>query len=283
MKDFNQQQTLFIRQHWFKISVVILLLYAIFSKDMEIKLEFSKPDAVETVVSQSDDQATPAAMPAAAGNAVAGNAIAGSAATGRTTGNATTGRAGTGAAGGTSPTATRPAQRPEHRAEQLNIIGGYSQSAGAEDALYNSMLTAGGERLTALAERFAKVAQAEQHKFGIPASITLASLLLYSQGGRAALVQKGNNFFAMPCTADWVGDTVNEGGRCYRYYESAWMSIRDHSLFMTTGKQTKFRQLRGKPYREWARAIERLGVSPHPHIGGQLLRTIERFELQQYD
>lgn len=272
MKDFNQQQTLFIRQHWFKISVVILLLYAIFSKDMEIKLEFSKPDAVETVVSQSDDQAAPAAMPAAAGNMATGRTAAG---------NVTTGRAGTVAA-----TTAQPAQRPaasQHRAEQLNIIGGYSQSAGTEDALYNSMLTAGGERLTALAERFAKVAQAEQNKFGIPASITLASLLLYSQGGKAALVQKGNNFFAMPCTADWVGDTVNEGGRCYRYYESAWMSIRDHSLFMTTGKQTKFRQLRGKPYREWARAIERVGVTPHPHIGGQLLRTIERFELQQYD
>ena len=250
MKDFNQQNTLFIRQHWFKISVVILLLYAIFSKDMEIKLEFSKPDAAETVLSQSDDPAVPAAVPAA-----------------------------------TSP-ATRAAQRPagsQHRAEQLNIIGGYRQPAEAEDALYNAMSSVGNSQLVALAERFAKVAQAEQNKFGIPASITLASLLLYSQGGKAALVQKGNNFFALPCTTDWVGDTVNEGGRCYRYYESAWMSIRDHSLFMTTGKQTKFRQLRGKPYREWARAIERLGVSPHPHIGGQLLRTIERFELQQYD
>jgi hypothetical protein len=61
------------------------------------------------------------------------------------------------------------------------------------------------------------------------------------------------------------------------------MSIRDHSLFMTTGKQTKFRQLRGKPYREWARAIERTAVYPHPHMASQLLRTIERFELQQYD
>lgn len=262
MKNFNQQNTLFIRQHWFKISVVILLLYAIFSKDMEIKLEFSKPDEVETVVSQTDDQAAPAAMPAAAGSTATGRAAAGAAA------------------------ATQPAQRPaasQQRAEQLNIIGGYRQSAGAEDALYNAMSSVGNSQLVALAERFAKVAQAEQNKFGIPASITLASLMLYSQGGKAALIQKGNNFFAMPCTTDWVGDTVNEGGRCYRYYESAWMSIRDHSLFMTTGKQTKFRQLRGKPYREWARAIERVGVSPHPHIGGQLLRTIERFELQQYD
>ena len=192
MKDFNQQNTLFIRQHWFKISVVILLLYAIFSKDMEIKLEFSKPDAVETVVSQSDDQAAPAAMPAAAGNMATGRTAAG---------NVTTGRAGTVAA-----TTAQPAQRPaasQHRAEQLNIIGGYSQSAGTEDALYNSMLSVGGERLTALAERFAKVAQAEQNKFGIPASITLASLLLYSQGGKAALVQKGNNF--LPCPAQPTG------------------------------------------------------------------------------
>jgi len=280
MKDFNTQDFPFIRQHWFKISLVILLLYAIFSKDMEIKLEFSKPDAVETVLSETSDPA--AARPASVGS---GTAAAGA---GSSRAAAATGRAGTAssraaAAGDTDATTTRTDPPTQRRAEQLNIIGGYSSSTEGEDALYTAMLSAGDTRLTALAERFAQVAAAEQAKFGIPASITLASLLLHSQGGKAALVQKGNNFFAMPCTPDWLGDTVNEGGRCYRYYESAWMSIRDHSLFMTTGKQTKFRQLRGKPYREWARAIERTAVYPHPHMASQLLRTIERFELQQYD
>lgn len=275
MKDFNTQDFPFIRQHWFKITLVILLLYAIFSKDMEIKLEFSKPDAVETVLSETSPAAPAAAQPARAGGAPAARAAtAGEARAG--SGTATRAAAADARAGSGNPAVPR-------RAEQLNIIGGYSQSTEAEDALYTAMLSAGNTRLTALAERFAQVAAAEQAKFGIPASITLASLLLHSQGGKAALVQKGNNFFAMPCTPDWLGDTVNEGGRCYRYYESAWMSIRDHSLFMTTGKQTKFRQLRGKPYREWARAIERTAVYPHPHMASQLLRTIERFELQQYD
>ncbi len=272
MKDFNTQDFPFIRQHWFKISLVILLLYAIFSKDMEIKLEFSKPEAVETVLSETS-------APAAARPASVGSSPAAGPADGRT--GATAGRAA--AAGDTDATTTRTDPPTQRRAEQLNIMGGYSSSTEGEDALYTAMLSAGNTRLSALADRFAKVAAAEQAKFGIPASITLASLLLYSQGGQSALVNKGNNFFAMPCTADWLGDTVNEGGRCYRYYESAWMSIRDHSLFMTTGKQTKFRQLRGKPCREWARAIERSAIYPHPHIASQLLRTIERFELQQYD
>ena len=46
-------------------------------------------------------------------------------------------------------------------------------------------------------KRFAKVAQGEMHKYGIPASITLAQGLLESNAGKSPLANKYNNHFGI--------------------------------------------------------------------------------------
>ncbi len=132
-------------------------------------------------------------------------------------------------------------------------------------------------------DRFSKVARSEQQKFGIPASIVLASGLLFSQAGNADAVRVGNNFFVLPCTSDWEGATFDQSRRCLRGYESAWMSFRDHSYFITTGEFARLRSLGPVDYQAWAAGLERLGFGETPHLAKQLQLVVERFELQEFD
>lgn len=128
--------------------------------------------------------------------------------------------------------------------------------AAVVEGVLSGMSTA---EVTAFVRRFGKVAANEEGKFGIPAALTLGHGLLMSQGGAAAIAVQGNNFFRLRCTPDWQGLTLEADGNCYRHYETAWMSFRDHSLFITTGKFSSTRELRGQDYRRWIATLQKLG------------------------
>ncbi|MEZ4988463.1 MAG: glucosaminidase domain-containing protein [Saprospiraceae bacterium] len=90
--------------------------------------------------------------------------------------------------------------------------------------------------IEAFVQRFQHVAQSEQEKFGIPASIILAHALLQSNAGTLPVASVGYNYFALPCTSDWEDQTQDgSSSECLRKYNNAWLSFRDHSLFLTTG------------------------------------------------
>lgn len=132
-------------------------------------------------------------------------------------------------------------------------------------------------------KRFQRVAILEQEKFGIPASIIIANSMLRSQAGTSKISQKANNFFSIPKTEDWKGETVPLGEVSYRHYENAWTSFRDHSYFFTTGMHSHLRELPATDYRAWAR-----GIADSPTVGDksyadQLITLIESFELNKLD
>jgi flagellum-specific peptidoglycan hydrolase FlgJ len=135
----------------------------------------------------------------------------------------------------------------------------------------------------AFMKRFAHVAIGEKDKFGIPASIILANGLLQSYSGQRDLARAGNNFFALPCTADWQGKTANYQGGCYRHYENAWTSFRDHSLFITTGKYAPLLNIAVDDYKGWARGLEKAGFSEEPNLAANLIRIIESYRLYEVD
>jgi len=135
----------------------------------------------------------------------------------------------------------------------------------------------------AFIQRFGDVAKAEQEKFGIPASIVLGNALLIGKAGESMPVKLGLNFFGLPCTEDWQGEKGEIEGRCYRYYESAWMSFRDHSLFITTGKFSSLRTLKGQPYAEWAEALEKAGFQPVPEYAMQVKKVVRQYGLERWD
>lgn len=135
----------------------------------------------------------------------------------------------------------------------------------------------------AFIDRFVDVARTEQQKFGIPASIVLANGLLFSQAGKTEAVGVGNNYFQLGCTTDWQGATFQQSRRCLRGYESAWMSFRDHSYYITTGNFAHLRLLEPVDHHAWAKGLEKAGFGETPHLAEQLELLIERFELDRLD
>lgn len=130
----------------------------------------------------------------------------------------------------------------------------------------------------AFIRRFAHVAIAERKKFGIPSSFILANGLLQSQAGYDQRVRRGNNYFGLPCTSDWRGATITVEGQCYRAYETAWMSFRDHSLFIIRGPYTPRQPLLASDYEGW---IKQLAANGYPMPGDYAARLSERIEQLQ--
>lgn len=138
----------------------------------------------------------------------------------------------------------------------------------------------GKARIQHYIERFDKVAQSEERKFGVPAEITLANALLHSQAGTATWAERErNNHFLLPCTDDWKGKQKSYDGRCLRQYENAWTSFRDHSFYITTGTYGDLKTLSTNDIRAWAAALEDKGFSDEPELGRQLLEVIRLYDL----
>ena len=75
----------------------------------------------------------------------------------------------------------------------------------------------------------------QQHKYKIPASITLAQGLLESGAGQSDLARRSNNHFGIKCH-DWKGKRVyhddDRRGECFRKYSNVKDSYEDHSKFL---------------------------------------------------
>ena len=132
--------------------------------------------------------------------------------------------------------------------------------------------------------RFGHVALSESKKYGIPASIILANAILHSSYGQGDLARNGNNHFKIPCTNKWLGESGTYHDACYRHYENAWSSFRDHSLYLTSGRFAKLRQLPANDYRAWAKALEELNYSDiYNDLAKRLIQIIELSNLQAMD
>lgn len=132
-------------------------------------------------------------------------------------------------------------------------------------------------------KRFAHVALAECKKFGVPPSIILANALLNSTAGNRDFVSMSNNHFGITCSNDWKNSTISYEGVCYRQYENAWASFRDHSQYITTGRFAHLKDLHIEDYKGWARALDKAGFSDEPNFDESLIKIIEAFSLHQLD
>jgi hypothetical protein len=155
---------------------------------------------------------------------------------------------------------------------ELPFIG--ERGGGSKDA-FSELAKVEEADKQAFMERFAKVALAEQKKFGIPASIVLGTSLYQSYAGKREIAVAANNFFALPCAGAWAGNCVEAQGYQYRRYATAWDSFRDFSLFA----KSNLGQLKGKGYREWAAALQQAGIGN----GQNLIAVIEAYKLFQLD
>jgi flagellum-specific peptidoglycan hydrolase FlgJ len=127
--------------------------------------------------------------------------------------------------------------------------------------------------------RFVKVAKEEQKRFGIPASIILAVSLRQSAAGQRDIATNVNNYFAMPCNAEWNGACREFQGHTYRKYSSAWASFRDFSLYA----KEHFARLKGADYEAWALALENEGFSETDHFAKEIIELVQGYRLDAAD
>ncbi|PSR13156.1 MAG: hypothetical protein DA408_10430 [Bacteroidetes bacterium] len=231
-----------LNQHWFKIGVVILLLYAFMSKDLSFNISVQAPvEPVEAPVEEYQET-TPVRKETFTDNGL-----------------------------DAEPNTTRFDLLPQW-------------TSNPDLSRLENLQRVEDRQVRAFVKRFAHVAEAEQEKFGLPASIILAHALLQSQAGQLEPAARGNNFFALPCTDDWQGQTQDGAHTsCLRRYDNAWLSFRDHSLYFTTGPHASLRKLSANQVAAWAKAMNNSKGNTIPDLDDQLLATIKAYQLAQYD
>lgn len=136
----------------------------------------------------------------------------------------------------------------------------------------------------AFLKRFAQVAVAEQKKFGIPASVILATACVNSFAGKRECATTANNFQALHCSAEWGGPVASVSGTCFRQYNTAWESIRDFNQYIS--QRNWFAALRrsaGSDWRPWLRAFAEHHVSDVDQFEVEAGKLIDRFRLAELD
>lgn len=137
-------------------------------------------------------------------------------------------------------------------------------------------------------DKYASLAVAEMYRSGVPASITLAQGMLESRNGLAELAAKGNNHFGIKCHTDWTGKSMkvddDKKGECFRVYDDAYESFKDHSDFLRYRPRYQFLfDFDITDYKAWANGLKKAGYATDPQYASKLIRIIEENSLSQYD
>ena len=158
--------------------------------------------------------------------------------------------------------------------------------------IYIAMLPGVLKAQSSLYERYigqySSMAVDQMHRYGVPASITLAQGLLESAAGTSRLATKGNNHFGIKCGGVWSGpymlmtdDAPNEK---FRVYGNAAESYEDHSKFLRNGRRYAFLfELKRTDYKGWARGLKQAGYATSPTYANSLIELIEKYRLDRYD
>ncbi len=136
-------------------------------------------------------------------------------------------------------------------------------------------------------DQYKDIAIREMKRMGVPAAITIAQGILETENGNSDLVQRSNNHFGIKCKDSWTGARVSHdddvNGECFRAYDNAEDSYRDHSNYLRATKryESLFR-LDATDYRGWAYGLKRAGYATNPRYPDILIKNIEQYNLQQY-
>ncbi len=141
------------------------------------------------------------------------------------------------------------------------------------------------EAVNAYITQYKQLAVDEMIRTGIPASIILAQGILESNAGQCELTQESNNHFGIKCKTDWTGNIVYHDDdirhECFRRYNSAEDSYRDHSDFLKTRPNyASLFSLDITDYKSWAYGLKAAGYATNPSYATMLITTIEKYDLE---
>ena len=147
---------------------------------------------------------------------------------------------------------------------------------------------AGQSQIESYIAQWAPTAVREMYRSGVPASITLAQGILESRYGLSTLAADGNNHFGIKCHKDWTGKKQyyddDAKGECFRVYDTADESFRDHSDFLRYRDRYKFLfDFETTDYKSWAYGLKKAGYATDPGYPGKLIKYIEDYKLYEYD
>jgi len=137
-------------------------------------------------------------------------------------------------------------------------------------------------------DMFKDIAMEEMRTQKIPASITLAQGCLESSYGNSRLSSQGNNHFGIKCKKSWTGKVMYEDddaiGECFRAYDNAASSYRDHSLFLHNNPRYGFLfNLSISDYKGWAHGLRKAGYATNPRYPQLLIDMVKKYNLAKYD
>jgi flagellum-specific peptidoglycan hydrolase FlgJ len=134
--------------------------------------------------------------------------------------------------------------------------------------------------------RFINVARTERQKFGIPVSVILAQGLLESDAGESRLTRNANNHFGIKTFNKKVPHVVMKDdvpNDKFKKYNSAWESYRDHSLLLMKNHYKHLQFLSKTDYVGWAKGLEKAGYATDKQYAEKLTAIIENLQLYRFD
>ncbi|MFM2258701.1 MAG: hypothetical protein RLZZ424_634 [Bacteroidota bacterium] len=136
--------------------------------------------------------------------------------------------------------------------------------------------------------QYKAIAMKEMKRTGVPASITLAQAILESNSGESNLAKKHNNHFGIKCKSDWTGAKTYQDDdakqECFRAYETAEVSFKDHSNFLKNRPNyVDLFLLDPVDDTAWAYGLKKAGYATATDYPKKLLKIIDDYELAQYN
>jgi LysM repeat protein len=136
--------------------------------------------------------------------------------------------------------------------------------------------------------KYKLIALQEMFEYKVPASITLAQGIFESGSGNSTLATEANNHFGIKCHSEWRGERVYHDDdakqECFRKYERAEDSYRDHAVFLSGKKRyAALFELKITNYKGWAKGLKEAGYATNPKYPKRLIDLIERYNLDRFD
>ena len=136
--------------------------------------------------------------------------------------------------------------------------------------------------------QYKAIAMKEMKRTGVPASITLAQAILESNSGESNLAKNHNNHFGIKCKSDWTGAKAYQDDdakqECFRAYETAEVSFKDHSNFLKNRPNyVDLFLLDPVDDTAWAYGLKKAGYATASDYPKKLLKIIDDYELAQYN
>jgi hypothetical protein len=137
-------------------------------------------------------------------------------------------------------------------------------------------------------EQYKAIAMKEMKRTGVPASITLAQAIVESNSGESNLAKNHNNHFGIKCKTEWTGAKAYQDDdakqECFRAYDAAELSFKDHSNFLKNRPNyVDLFLLDPVDDTAWAYGLKKAGYATAPDYPKKLLKIIDDYELAQYN